>query len=478
MRGEPPTPGSSVPRVLVAGGGIAGIAAALRLAGRGVAVELFETRKRLGGRATSFEDPRTGRRLDNCQHVLMGCCTNLLDLYGRLGVREQITWHEAIHFVGAGGRVDTITRDDLPAPLHTARAFAAARFLTWGEKFAIARAMHHVLRMGPAGREAEAETSFADWLAARGQPPGAIARFWEPVIVSACNETAGRVSARYALKVFADGFLAHDDAWRMGLPAVPLVELYGAAGRTLEAAGGRLRLGTGVRRILVEGGRARGLLTTTGERVSGDAVVSTLPPERLDRVLEPAAKTLDPRLAGLGAFTFSPILGIHLFFAEPVMPWPHLAFTRGQLQWLFRRGWDEAAGAEHLHGVISAAHGLVDRTAEAILELVLADAAPVLPRVREVPLVDWRVIKEKRATFSASPGVDRLRPEAGGGGIDRLLLAGDWCATGWPATMEGAARSGYLAADAALRVLGRGGEAEGLVGDLEPGPVARMAGKW
>jgi zeta-carotene desaturase len=210
--------------------------------------------------------------------------------------------------------------------------------------------------------------------------------------------------------------------------------------------------------------------------VAADAVVSGLPADRLDRVIGGPLRSADPRLARLGAFESSPIIGIHLFFARPVCDLPHLTFVTGDLQWLFNRGWDAQVGGEHLHGVISAADHLVTEPAERIVEGVVADASRALPRVATTELVHHRVVKEKRATFSARPGVDALRPPAAGA-VANLALAGDWCDTGWPATMEGAARSGYLAADAVIEHLGLG-EPAGLVPDLEPGEFAQVVGRW
>ena len=228
--------------VMVIGGGLAGIAAAVRLAQQGEAVTLVETRKRLGGRATSFVDPATGQVLDNCQHVLLGCCTNLLDLYDRLGVTDAIEWHRRLYFADAAGRVDVLEGDDLPAPLHMTRALLGFSTLSLSEKLAISRGMLAMMRLGRAGREACEHITFADWLAAHGQPGSAVRRFWGVVIISALNELPERCSAASAIQVFQEAFLENEQAYVMGLAAVPLVQLYDAAERVLAEAGGRVIL--------------------------------------------------------------------------------------------------------------------------------------------------------------------------------------------------------------------------------------------
>ncbi|MDX1683551.1 MAG: hydroxysqualene dehydroxylase HpnE, partial [Phycisphaeraceae bacterium] len=366
---------------------------------------------------------------------------------------DDIVWTRSIFFAGEDGAIDRVDTEDLPAPFHNAAGFAGVRFLTWGDKIKIALAMRRIMLMGPEARLAMAGTSFADWLTATGQSQRAIDRFWAPVIESACNEKVDRTDARYGLQVFAEGFLPHPRAGEMGLPSVPLVALYDAAEPAIEAAGGRLRLRTSVAEIGFADGVVTGITTRDGGEVVGDAYVSALPPDRLAKVIGPAMVESDDRLARLEEFDHSPIIGIHLFYDRPVTELPHVAQVTGKLQWLFNRGWDAEVGGHHLHGVISAAHELVDQPAEAILEQVLADAAVALPAAADAELVHHRVVKEKRATFSVLPGIDALRPPAAGT-IENLALAGDWCDTGWPATMEGATRSGYLAADAVIEHLG------------------------
>ncbi len=440
--------------VVVVGGGLAGIAAAVRLADRGLAVTLIETRKRLGGRATSFVDPATGQVLDNCQHVLMGCCTGLLDLYDRLGVADQIRWYRRLYFAGKPGVIDQLEADDLPAPLHLTQALMGFRLFSLVEKAAIARGMLAIMRLGTIGRDKLSDTTFAQWLSDHHQPQGAVDKFWSVIVISALNELPERVSAAYAVQVFQEGFLASEQAYVMGLASVPLVRLYDAAGRVIEDAGGRVLLSTGAEGFAFDGQRVTGVRLANGNVLGADQFVSAVPHDRLIKLCPEPMRQADARLQPLEQIETSPIIGIHMWFdspqGQPLMTLPHLVLTQSPLQWVFNKGYDDQLGGQHLHGVISAAHDLVNAPADQILEMAVGEVYKTLwhRRAGSAPrLVHGRVIKEKRATFSAVPGIDRLRPGAAGR-IVNLYLAGDWCDTGWPATMEGAVRSGYTAAAA------------------------------
>lgn len=443
---------------LVLGGGLAGIAAAVRLAQCGVRVTLIETSRRLGGRATSHDDPATGQTLDNCQHVVMGCCTALIDLYERLGVDRHIDWHSRLHFFDKSGQHDVLEGNVfLPAPLHLSPSMLRMHTLTLRERLAVSRAMLAMLRMGNAGREELESVTFTRWLRSQGQPQGAIDKFWAVVVVSALNQHPDRASAPAAIHVFQDGFLAHEDAYLMGTASVPLRMLYDPAVPLIEAAGGRVMLGSSVKRLAFDGKNVTGVELADGSTFAADWYISALPFDRLEKVANDALKAADPRFRGLDQFTHSPILGIHLWFDRPVVEWPHMIFVDSPLQWAFTKGADprgyRVQGSErepqYLHCVISAADEWMDQSQDQIIDMAVRELAAYGPAVRGATLQRGRVIKEKRATFSPVPGIDQHRPTTRGL-VENLLLAGDWTDTGWPATMEGAARSGYAAAAAVV----------------------------
>ncbi|MCC6579349.1 MAG: FAD-dependent oxidoreductase [Phycisphaeraceae bacterium] len=459
---------------IVLGGGLSGIAAAVQLADAGVRVTLVETRKRLGGRATSFVDPVTGQVLDNCQHVLLRCCTCLLNLYRRLGVEEQIQWHRRLYFALGDGGYDVMEADDLPAPAHMTMSLLGMKLLTVREKIAIAKGMWAMLRIGASGRSRWHDRSFAQWLSEHNQPEGAVRKFWAPVAVGALNELPHRMAADYALQVFQEAFCSHEQAYEMGLAKIPLVRLYDAATRVIADAGGTVMLGTSAEQLLFDGRRVAGLRLGDGRVLEADHFVSALPFDRLNKVCDDAMRLRDPRLSQLDRIEVSPIIGIHIWYdaaKQPVMDLPHLILTDSPLHWIFNKGVDRGTGRQHLHGVISAAHDEAKLTAEELLALTASEIGKALPLARGLTPVHGQVVKEKRATFSLVPGIDAMRPVAASPeqGIANLALAGDWCRSGWPATMEGAVRSGYLAAAAAM------GEPAALpVSDLTPAPLYRL----
>ncbi|HWB20185.1 MAG TPA: hydroxysqualene dehydroxylase HpnE [Phycisphaerales bacterium] len=477
-------------RVAIVGGGLAGIACALRLVEAGYEVTLIETRKRLGGRATSLVDPRSGITVDNCQHVVLGCCTNLLDLYERLGVLDQIHWHEELFWTAAKkmaqrpgrsaktslgpGEFDVMRAGWLPAPMHLAGSMRKMRLFDRSEKRAIARAMWRMIRMGSMARIAWANRTFSEFLSEMNQPAELVEDFWNTIIVSACNLNVDRVGAAYALQVFQEGFLANKFSYAMGVSQVPLGDLYDPALAKILAAGGRVELGLSAKAIAFDGRRVTGVVTEE-DMVEANAVVSAVPWDRLDKLTSQTMKDADRRLQHLSEINVSPILGVHLWFECEVMKLPHLVLAGGDVQWLFNKGLDDA-GRQHIHAVISGADAWMDMNEDQIVAKVLEDVEFALPDARGRKLVEKRTIKEKRATFAALPGVEQFRPAAsalamgvGSGGIPNLFLAGDWCDTGWPATMEGAVRSGYAAAAA---ISGQGS----VVADIPTGKLALLAG--
>ncbi|MGD9690697.1 MAG: hydroxysqualene dehydroxylase HpnE [Phycisphaerales bacterium] len=445
------------PEALVAGGGIAGIAAAVLLAEAGVRVTLLETRPRLGGRATSFVDPRTGETLDNCQHVVMGCCTTYLDLLARLGVLDQIEWTREQHWIEPGGRESLVQPSWIPAPLHFAPSILGVKFLAPAERWQLGWGAHCVARARRSGWRGR---TFGEFLRHARQTPRLIELFWAPVVVSACNLPCERVCAATALHVFQDGFFGNPRASEIGVSRVPLLRLYDRAesmiaGRSGDAGRGTVRLGFSVDRL--DGRRVRGTSGGKPETLEGDVVVCALPVERALEVIDPDVRRSDPRLATMlaSSWSFSPILGVHLAFDRPVLTRPHAVLVGAGVQWLFRK---DQAGCR-LHAVISAADEWMGLSEGQIAERVTADVRAHLPGAREAKVLSVRAVKEKRATFAAVPGIERVRPSVlptqGTGEADGppVILAGDYTDTGWPATMEGAARSGYSAASAALEVL-------------------------
>jgi squalene-associated FAD-dependent desaturase len=451
--------------VLVIGGGLAGLACAVALAETGIDVRLFEKRPHLGGRATSYTLP-DGSEVDNCQHVTLGCCTNLADFYRRAGVSDKIRFYDRLYFADRQGRRFTMEASRLPAPLHMALSFLAFGALGFADKRAIAKAMFAIVWAGghPAGA---AEISMLEWLHQMGQTPRAVDRFWRVVLVSALDEELGRMDARYGIDVFWKAFLGSRAGYRIGIPSVPLAELYrGCCESIAQRAGGAIRLRSGVREIRLRQGKFACVVLEDGSEILADACISAVPHNILLNMLPREMGEEGGALAGLTHIRTSPITGVHLWFDRAVMTEPFLALLDHTTQWIFNKsllyadGADAAAGGhnsergQYLQLVISASYDLVPRSRQEIIDLCTRELVDVLPAVREAQVEKATVIKEIHATFSPEPGVDRWRPQQKTE-IENLYLAGDWTQTGWPATMEGAVRSGYLAAEAVLAGLGR-----------------------
>src|SRR3954468_4004107 len=220
-----------MPKVLIAGGGLAGLSAAAALGSAGFEVELFEARPFLGGRATSYALPGAGEEtaetIDNCQHILLRCCVNLLDFYTRLGVRERIRFYKEFYFLEPGGRLSIFRRGRLPAPFHFTGSFLRMHCLSRRDKTGIIRALI-ALRRERTRRKDLDRISMLDWLLQKRQTPHAIDRFWRQVLVSAVNEDLEKMAATHGFHVFWRAFLARADAYEMGVPNVPLGQLYGS----------------------------------------------------------------------------------------------------------------------------------------------------------------------------------------------------------------------------------------------------------
>jgi zeta-carotene desaturase len=451
----------------IVGGGLAGLAAGCALADAGLRVTIFERRPYVGGRASSYEHPGTGEVVDNCQHVLLGCCTNLVHLYERLGVSNKIRWFDELTFIEPGGRMSRMAPSFLPAPMHNVQAFLRAKMLSTRDKLGIARAMRVMGRKLPD----DSETNFLSWLKQHKQTERAIERFWKTVLVSALNEDLDRISARYAAQVFRESFMKSAQGGRMGVPSIPLSDLYGYAIEYIRARGGEVLLRSPVAAIGPKQSSV-GVLTSSGEQ-QFDSVMLAVPFQNVASLLpaDPIAEEIKQKLK---RFEASPITGIHLWFDREITPLPHAVLLDRTIQWMFHKSkfqQKREGEGSYVELVVSASKSLVQKSREEVLELATRELAEFFPIAKEAKVLKATVIKEVYATYAIVPGLDQYRPEAKTD-WPRIFLAGDWTATGWPATMEGAVRSGYLAAEA---VMGATGELRKfLVADLPARGMSRL----
>lgn len=438
--------------IAIVGGGLAGLAAGCALADARLRVTLFERRPYVGGRASSYEHPGTGEVVDNCQHVLLGCCTNLINFYHRLGVSDKIRWFDELTFIEPGGRASRMAPSFLPAPMHNVPAFLSAKMINAKDKLAIAKAMAELSR----GLPADSEEDFLSWLRRNKQTDQAIERFWKTVLVSALNEELDRVSVHYAAQVFRESFMKSAAGGRMGLPSIPLSDLYGSAIEYIRARGGQVLLRSSITAITPAQDKVR-VLSGSGEQIF-DYVILAAPFQTVASLL-PADAAAEPIKQQLSHFESSSITGIHLWFDREITPLPHAVLLDRTIQWMFHKskfhdGKENTSAGSYVELVVSASKSLVQKSREEILEMATRELAEFFPMAKEAKVVKAAVIKEIYATYSVIPGLNKYRPAAKTP-WPNIFLAGDWTATGWPATMEGAIRSGYLAAEALAESKGK-----------------------
>jgi zeta-carotene desaturase len=362
----------------------------------------------------------------------------LIDFYRRLGVAEQIHFYREFYWIEPGGRVSVMKRGVLPAPLHFTGSFANLRFLSTRDKLSVAAGLLAV-KLEYRKRADLDQISMADWLREKRQTPRAIERFWRQVLVSAINEELERMAAAHGLQVLYLGFLSTATAYEMGVPSVPLAQLYSAEAWSRHEYV-KFAYRSAVQEIQIDNGNVRAASTNDGP-IKADAYVLAVPFERVS--------ALAPELAlDLSAFTHSPITGIHLWFDRPITNLPHATLLDRTIQWMYNK-----QEGRHVQLVVSASRSLTEMPRGDVIDLALKELTEFFPSVAHAQLERAHVVKEVRATFSAAPGLESQRPPQSTA-VSNLFLAGDWTRTGWPATMEGAVRSGYLAAEAVLKHFG------------------------
>src|SRR5579863_9818600 len=333
--------------------------------------------------------------IDNCQHILLRCCVNLLDLYRRLGVESKIRFHREFHFIEPGGRASILKRGMLPAPAHFFGSFVKLKFLGPADKIGIARAIRAIPRERCTRTDLD-QITMLDWLREKRQTETAIERYWRQVLVSAVNEDLDRMAAAHGFQVFWLGMIARADTYEMGIPDVPLRELYDE--HSLARAGTvRIQYRSPVTKIEPGDSRISAIHTAAG-RKEADFYISALPFERLQPLL-PALPI------EWSVFEHSPITGIHLWFDRQVTSLPHATLLDRTIQWMFNK-----SEGRYIQAVVSASRSLIETPRNEIIDLAVRELAEFLPAVKEARLEKAQVIKEVRATFSAGPGMEKFRP--------------------------------------------------------------------
>jgi squalene-associated FAD-dependent desaturase len=458
----------SAKSVAIIGGGLAGMAAAAVLSQHGLQIDLFEQSDRLGGRAASMEEPWNGQLIDQCQHVAMGCCGSFLDFCRRTGVDECFQRHKTMHFIGPDGSQSDITASRwFPAPIHLLPGLMRLKFLTWRERWSIVRTLRKLIRLKK-HKEIEIEIVRA-WLRRQGQCESAIKNFWSVVLTSALSETADHASLAAARKVFSDGFCSSRHAYELIMPRVPLGEIFDCrVPAWLERQGVKIHRGAKAAEITFREKGGMGVHLYEGNIHDYDALIVAVPWFEAPNLFYYYYSHINfsPALVALKQIPSAAITAVHLWFDRPITPLPHAALVGKLSQWIINgtggsphpnplpKGEGMSDKSCYYQVVISASHRVIKCDKEEMLKTVLSDLEAVFPDTQQSTLLHSRVVTMPRAVFSVQPGVDLLRPSQKTV-ISNMFLAGDWTATGWPGTMEGAVRSGYLAAEALLKYLGK-----------------------
>lgn len=445
---------SSERKVFVVGAGVAGLNAADALARSGANVTVLERRPYVGGRAYSYPHPALDEVVDS-QHVVVGCCTNLIDFCNSAGLADKIRWYERQTFLEpatstSAVRASTIGPGWLPAPMQYASSFLNASMLSFADKLSVARGMQEFLTGFP-DTDQESVTS---WYRRTRQTSGAIRHFWEPIVLATLNDGADKCSLKYAGKVFHELFVKSAAGGRLGIPTVPLSEFYAAGVDMVRGNGGDVVLRSSVERMAQQDD-GRWLLECGESKFLADDVILALPFEQTQRLISGmavssarGAEVQADLMEKIRHFEHSPFISILLWYDRQITDLDHAWLLDTTIQWFFHksriRRYPVGSGS-YVELVIAGSKTELPLSRAEILKPALAELERFFPEAGRARLLKSGILKEARATFSVTPGLDRFRPDQKTA-LPGLYLAGDWTKTEWPSTMEGAARSGRLAA--------------------------------
>ncbi|MFY9558053.1 MAG: hydroxysqualene dehydroxylase HpnE [Blastocatellia bacterium] len=431
-------------RVVIIGGGFAGLAAGVRLSESGYEVLLLERRNHLGGRAYSFLDSKTGDVVDNGQHLFMGCYRHTIAFLETIGRLDRLKFQER-------PRVDFLDRDgftsfdcpQLPSPLNVLVGLLKMKGLGIGDKlraFNVGRAIKSNGRLPANGLTVD------QWLDELGQSTRIRQRFWYPMVVATLNQSPAIASARMLRVVLREAFGGDSKSARIGISRVGLSDLYtDGASNFIKSRGGDVQTGSQVRRLIIESGVVVAVELKDGERIEGDYVISAVPPEALFAILPDEIKSKE--FASLESLGSSPIVSINLWFDRPIIDHEFVGLLGTRSQWIFNKDLILTPGkkSNQVAVIISAARLFVDWTRNDLVDMAISELHELLPASRSAELLHSVIVKEREATLSHTVESDSLRPGATTS-IANLILAGDWTDTGLPATIESAVMSGDVAA--------------------------------
>ncbi len=450
-------------RIVIVGGGLAGLAAACELVDHGAEVVVVERRPFLGGRTYSFAGPQGYGEVDNGQHVFLQCCTEYIRFLQKLGVwsKTNLQARMRVPVVHPRTGASTLESSALPAPLHLLPSFLRFRHLSLVDKALVAYAMLCILSTDRAKKDLDS-ASFYEWLRAHAQSEGAVDRFWNLIILATLNDDVREVSADLAMMIFQEGFLERTDGANVGYATVGLTSLLAeAATRYVESRGGRLILGRAAKELVLDGEQVSGVALSDDSVVHGASCICAVPHNALPTLLPPRLRR-SPFFGRAARLSTSPIINVHLWYDRPITDIDFAAFVDSEAQWVFNKSkmWSLAGDGQYLDVSLSGAREYVALPKKDLSERFIREMERLFPRARGAQVRRCLVVKEPHATFAARPGSGQYRlpfrtP------IGNLFLAGDWTATGWPPTMESAVRSGLACAQEVLWLEARGIEKGG-----------------
>ena len=432
------------PDAIVIGGGCAGFAAATALTEAGARVLVLEARPGLGGRATAFTDPASGERVDNGQHILMGCYTDTLKFLGRVGAADRVRWQSGlkVSMIDRAGQHSVLSLPSLPSPLHFLAGVLTWDALSWSERLSVLRIGSMIKPSAAALRRDTLGLSVRAWLEKHGQAPRLCELFWEPLALAALNQSIDQADASHFIQVLERVFGPDPAAAALVLPAVPLDEMYAEPSRTwLQQRGGEVRVQSPAK-VVVEGARVTGV-RVRDEVLEAPLVISTVPWHAFHQLFDRVPPGLEQTVANATALASLPIVTVNLWFDRAVMDEPLIGLPGRNFQWVFDRRAIVGGDASHLSLISSGAETIVSQSNEELTATALREVAEALPAARSAKLRKSIAVREKRSTFSLA-GDAPPRPDTRTA-IEGFLLAGDWIETGLPATIESAVISGHLA---------------------------------
>ena len=441
------------PDVIVIGAGFAGLSAAVRLTRRGARVLVLEARSRLGGRATAFADRDTGELVDNGQHILMGCYTETLAFLRDIGAQDNVRLDPqlAVTMIDRAGRRTRLSCPALPAPLHLVAGILEWEALSWRDRLSVlgmATPLKNARREleGSAVKAASPDETVENWLIRNGQTPRLRELLWDPLALAALNQPPQQAAAPLFSRVLAEMFSDDPRAAAIALPTRPLHLMYAEPAREyIESHGGAVRTGAVSTIVLSADGGAVAGVRIGGDTVQASQIISSVPWFALAELFDEAPPALHGVLDRARRMTSSPIVTVNLWFDRRVLDLPFVGLPGRAMQWVFDKSLILGEDSSHVSLVSSGAAEILAETNIELVHRAHQELLDALPDVRAAKLVQATVIREPRATFSLAPG-QPARPSTETG-LQGFLLAGDWTATGLPATIEGAVRSGNRAAD-------------------------------